>query len=132
MCVIDNDRNGVHKKKLLSMCINKGVSFPEKDGNEELDLNGEEKDEHNLKHARAKKKSIDRECRAMSSERRGNQTDSALHSVVSRSFNRCRCNESDDPHSGADRHNSDDYCAVVIKEKLERGTNVSKDVHLVT
>lgn len=116
--------NKVHKKKLLSNYINKGIPLPVKDGREL------ESDEPSQK-VRAKKKSMDRESRVRGDNRHGNQTDSAVDSIVTRAFNRFAYDGGTDPESGIDRHNSDDFCAVLIKAKPERGTNISKIVHLV-
>ena len=116
--------NKVHKKKSSSDYINEGVPLPEKDGREL------ESDEPSQK-ARAKKKSMDRESRVRGANRHGNQTDSAVDSVVTRAFNRFACDGGTDPESGIDRHDSDDFCAVLIKAKPERGTNMSKIVRLV-
>lgn len=116
--------NKVHKKKLLFDCINKGTPLSEKDGREL------ESDEPSQK-AVAKKKSMDRESRVRGANRHGNQTDSAVDSIVTRAFNRFAYDGGADSESGIDRHDSDDFCAVLIKAKPERGTNISKIVHLV-
>ena len=102
--------------------------MPEKDGDDELELNDGGDEQNNV---RAKKKSMDREARARSSNRHNNQTDSASDNIITRAFNRFTYDDSIDPNSGTDRHNSDDFCAVIIKAKPAQGNNVSKIVHLV-
>ena len=128
MYITDPHGNKVHKKTLLSNYINKGISLPEKDGDDELELNDGGDEQNNV---RAKKKSMDREARARSSNRHNNQTDSASDNIITRAFNRFTYDDSIDPNSGTDRHNSDDFCAVIIKAKPAQGNNVSKIVHLV-
>ena len=79
MYITDPYGNKVHKKKLLSDYINKGISLPENDGDDELELNDGGDEQINV---RAKKKSMDRERRARSSNRHNNQTDSAVDNII--------------------------------------------------